>query len=103
MSTQSITVADGNFLVCQHKCPFQWIMNKKDDFLGSCDMVLEVQWLSTLGAIIWDFKELMKFEFDNHSKSLKGEPPHKIKVIEGVPSSKLVGSAPEFCVSHKNY
>jgi len=32
--------------------------------LGSCDVALGVQWLSTLGTIKWNFKELrMKFYF----------------------------------------
>lgn len=61
--TQSITVADGNQIVCNHRCvEFAWTMNKKSFVaevmlipLGGCDMVLGVQWLSTLGQINWDF------------------------------------------------
>lgn len=55
IETQAVTVADGNHIVCQHKCKnFQWEMNKQCFeaevlliSLGGCDMVLGVQWLST--------------------------------------------------------
>ncbi|XP_074314174.1 uncharacterized protein LOC141649382 [Silene latifolia] len=31
--------------------------------LGTCDMVLGVQWLSSLGPVLWDFKQLrMQFQ-----------------------------------------
>lgn len=52
--SQAVTVADGNYLACQHVCKgFQWSMQGKlfvvDVMLialGGCDMVLGVQWLT---------------------------------------------------------
>ena len=35
--------------------------------LGGCDMVLGIQWLSSLGTISWDFKYLhMEFMLKGH-------------------------------------
>jgi len=64
--TQSVTIADGNHLQCLHICrDFQWRLHNADftsDMLliplGSCDMVLGVQWLSQLGTVRWNFKKL---------------------------------------------
>ena len=41
--------------------------------LGNCDMVLEVQWLETLGEIKWDFKQLrMEFVIKGKKHVLRG-------------------------------
>lgn len=70
VTTQSVTIADGSHIVCKHVCKhFEWMMNGKQFetevmFIpfGSCDMVLGIQWLSTLGPVYWDFSKL-KVEF----------------------------------------
>lgn len=41
--------------------------------LGGCDMVLGVQWLSTLGPVLWDFQNLrMQFTVMGQTHVLKG-------------------------------
>ncbi|XP_021859476.2 uncharacterized protein [Spinacia oleracea] len=104
---QAITVADGNHLACQHICKgFSWTMQDivfETDVLliplGSCDMVLGIQWLSLLGAISWDFKQLqMEFTWQGKKILLKGIPSKRMKVIEGEPSSKLFSTAAHLCL-----
>ena len=67
---QYVTIADGNKLQYHYICKdFRWWLHgtefKSEVYLlplGSCDLVLGIQWLSTLGIIKWDFKNL-KMEF----------------------------------------
>jgi len=41
--------------------------------LGSCDMVLGVQWLSTLGTVKWKLKRLkMEFVYKGRTHVLRG-------------------------------
>lgn len=50
--------------------------------LDSCDMVLGVQWLSTLGTVRWDFKNLiMEFMLAGHLFKLRRIAQKKIKVV----------------------
>lgn len=76
-----IGVADGAQLKCQTVCKgFTWsLMGTEyttDGYiipLGSCDMVLGVQWLSTLGSILWNFEDLtMEFFLGGRRHKLKG-------------------------------
>ncbi|XP_056692219.1 uncharacterized protein [Spinacia oleracea] len=104
---QVITVADGNHLACQHSCHgFTWTMQGVTFVtdvllipLGSCDMVLGIQWLSLLGPISWDFNKLrMEFCLDGKQIMLKGLPTKKLKVVEGEPSAKLFSTAAQLCL-----
>lgn len=60
-------VVDGNHLARQSVCKgFKWSMQGIEFTsdvllisLGSCDMVLGVQWLSMLVTVSWDFKKLV--------------------------------------------
>jgi hypothetical protein len=63
-------VANGELISCPGCCTAMSSSLQGYDFqtnlhllvLGGCDMVLGVNWLSTLGPILWDFIELtMKF------------------------------------------
>ena len=96
---QAITVADGNHIACQHVVKnFGWKLGGKFFTaeamlieLGSCDMVLGIQWLSTLGNINWDFKKLiMEFVIEGQKVKLKGIASQKLKVLKGQPSLKLL-------------
>jgi len=64
--SQAIAVADGSELNCKYVCHnFTWRLQNTtfcSDVLliplGSCDMVLGIQWLSQLGTIQWNFNTL---------------------------------------------
>lgn len=50
--------------------------------LGGCDMVLGIQWLSTLGPILWDFQNLsMQFQLQGKPLVLKGESQMKVEQV----------------------
>lgn len=50
--------------------------------LGGCNMVLGIQWLKTLGPIIWDFKNLcMEFHHNRHKHVLRGSTNDTIKIV----------------------
>ena len=61
-----VSVANGEMLQTQELCKKAVLelqgLKQKADFLvlliQSCDLVLGIQWLKTLGPIIWDFNEL---------------------------------------------
>lgn len=96
---QAVIVADGNHITCKHIVKgFKWKFDghefKADVMLialGSCDMVLGVQWLSTLGTVKWDFKELiMEFMVKDQVIRLCGSSRKKVKMVKGVPSLKFM-------------
>ncbi|XP_042059320.1 uncharacterized protein LOC121803777 [Salvia splendens] len=76
-----VDVADGNRLECQSMCKgMQWFLRGTPFItdvlllpLGSCDMVLGIQWLETLGVIQWDFKNLtMDFTLNGRRHLVRG-------------------------------
>lgn len=78
---QSVSVADGSELRYDYICKkFKWRLQGADFCtyvllipLGSCDMVLGVQWLSTSGTIQWNFQTLcMEFQLGNKRHVLRG-------------------------------
>ena len=82
-----ITVANGEQLKAQEICPnLHWEvqgLSQSTDFLvlplRGCDAVLGVQWLITLGPILWDFKDLsMQFQWQGNSVTWKGLQPGKV-------------------------
>lgn len=69
--SREVYVADANKLNCRSSCKgFQWAMQDRHSesdklliSLSSCDAILALQWLRTLGHVVWDFKEMtMQFE-----------------------------------------
>ena len=49
--------------------------------LGGCDVVLGVQWLSTVSPVLWDFKNLtMEFQVG----------PHQFKLTHCAPSQSSI-------------
>ena len=87
-----VAVADGAQLTCQTMCKkFSWTMDdieyEADIFivpLGSCDMVLGVQLLATLGSIMWNFEELtMKFVHNARKHLLQGIKRTNVAWAEG--------------------
>ncbi|XP_042054806.1 uncharacterized protein LOC121799484 [Salvia splendens] len=77
-----VDVADGNRLECKSMCKgMRWLLRRTPFVtdvlllpLGSCDMVLGIQWLETLGVIQWDFKNLtMDFTLKGRRHLIRGD------------------------------
>uniref|UniRef100_A0A803MRK9 Retrotransposon gag domain-containing protein n=1 Tax=Chenopodium quinoa TaxID=63459 RepID=A0A803MRK9_CHEQI len=103
----AVTVADGNQLRCASMCKgFTWMLGGQlftaDVLLiplGSCDMVLGVQWLSTLGSISWNFKQMtMRFSVHNDWVELKGIPSKRLKVSDKGLPDKFLNEAAQVCL-----
>lgn len=86
--SQLMVVDDGNQLHCNHVSKgFTWSLQahtfKAEVMLislGACDMMLCIQWLTTLGLICWDFKQLvMKFEGMEHHLCCKVFIPRRFR------------------------
>ncbi|GKC73880.1 reverse transcriptase [Tanacetum coccineum] len=92
-----VSIANGNQMVSEYMCKgFEWtiqgITYKADVMiipLGSCDMVLEVQWLATIGDILWNFKKpTMEYKYKDFgvikkSKSSFSSPIVMVKKKDG--------------------
>nr|DAD28974.1 TPA_asm: hypothetical protein HUJ06_030442 [Nelumbo nucifera] len=59
--------------------------------LGFCNVVLGIQWLSTLGPILWDFQQLMmEFKVEGRRHGLRGATPHKLKSADSKQMSRIL-------------
>lgn len=59
--------------------------------LSSCDVVLGIQWLMTLGPVLWDFCELwMQFKVDENKYTLKGIKACQSQIISYHHMEKLL-------------
>ncbi|KAL4379791.1 hypothetical protein GQ457_02G012610 [Hibiscus cannabinus] len=94
-----VTVANGSCLETVGWCKgVQWETHDHTfvtDFLvlplKSCDVVLGVQWLSTLGSINWDFSNLtMDFQFQGRARQLQGIHPRPLECIDSKPCLKAL-------------
>lgn len=75
-----VSVANGNQMISIYMCKgFQWTLQgitySADVMilrLGSCDVVLGVQWLSTLDDIFWNFRKLtLEFQYNKKRTVLR--------------------------------
>ena len=85
----SVSVANGDKMWAQELCPqVQWEVGTVKQYtdclvlpLKGCDMVLGVQWLKSLGPIIWDFNTLtMQFSISNQWITLHGIAADSVQV-----------------------
>lgn len=59
--------------------------------LGGCELVLGIQWLSKLGTIQWNFKDLrMQFEYMGKKVILRGTHQAMLAWLSGKQMSKVV-------------
>ncbi|GKC89619.1 hypothetical protein Tco_1150268, partial [Tanacetum coccineum] len=101
-------MGDGNKIVSQHMVKdFQWkiqgVLFETDVMffpLGGCELVIWVQWLSTLGTIQWNFKELrMQFDYGGQKVVLRGTHQAELAWLTGKKLSKLVSQTVNVQVS----
>lgn len=93
----TVSVAGGTKMISQYMVKnFQWkiqgVLFTSDVMLlplGGCELVLGVQWLSTLDTIKWNFKELtMKFLFNGKKVILRGTNQSELTWMSGKQLSK---------------
>ncbi|GJQ90103.1 RNA-directed DNA polymerase like protein [Tanacetum coccineum] len=94
----AITVGDGYNVATTSKCKqFKWQLQGVTFcsdvmlllFVG-CDMILGIQWLSTLGDIKCNFKELrMEFMYKGKKMVLRGTPKSNLEWMSGFKQNKI--------------
>ena len=61
--------------------------------LRGCDVVLGVQWLITLGPILWDFQHLtMQFVWHDNEVVWKGQVAGQVLLMSRKQASKVQGT-----------
>nr|GEX89973.1 hypothetical protein [Tanacetum cinerariifolium] len=92
-----VTVAGGNKLVTKYMVyGFQWTIQDQQFTadvmvlpLGGCELVLGIQWLSTLGTMKWNFQDLvMKFVYEGRKICLRGTKQSELQWMSGKHLSK---------------
>ena len=103
----SVKAATGGTLITKYKfSAFTWSVQGSTFTteirtvpLDCCDFVLGVQWLCTLGPILWDFLNLrMKFTFLGTKHVLRGVVKTGGKVIKGSSLNKLLLQEPQIAL-----
>ena len=91
MCPLQVEVANGNTLTSTTMCRnFKWSLQGVTFVtdmmvipLGGCEMVLGIQWMSTLGTIKWNFEHLtMEFEYAKTKLFLRGTPQSSLKWMQ---------------------
>lgn len=112
-NTQPLTVivADGTKLMSKAAISdFTWWMQGTEfqaDVrllpLGGCDMVLGVQWLTTLGPVLWDFKELhMEFHAKGKKHVLRGGASVELQEVSSATTQTILRKKPQGLVAQLN-
>lgn len=66
--------------------------------LGCCDLILGVQWLTSLGPIHWDFNKLrMELSISGRRFVLRGAKPSGIKLINNKYFSQAIQQGAQLC------
>ncbi|KAI5343165.1 hypothetical protein L3X38_011041 [Prunus dulcis] len=91
-----VMITDGGQVQSKGCCaavPLTYTSNMFALPLGGCDIVLGVQWLRTLGPILWDFERLtMKFWHGNEQICLSSSKPQPPRPISCQQMDKLLHS-----------
>lgn len=96
-----VVVPGGYKLSSHYECPnFSWSIQRHEFHsnvmilpLGGCEMVLGIQWLATLGDVLWDFKNLkMAFSYQGHKLTLRGTGQAVIQWMKGKKVKKVTNN-----------
>nr|GEV74561.1 hypothetical protein [Tanacetum cinerariifolium] len=102
-----VSVANGQVMSSLYECKgFTWTLQgvefTSDVFilpLGGCELVLGVQWLSILGDIKWNFKDLiMDFVYNDRRMVLRGTQKAALQWMSGKRQSKEISNGQVLCV-----
>ena len=103
----SVAAANGNNMITKYKCNnFTWSVQGYSFTteirtlpLDCCELVLGVQWLSTLGPILWDFLNLiMEFNLNGLKHVLRGVTKSGCKLIKGASLNNLMLQQPQIAL-----
>ncbi|GAV84263.1 RVP_2 domain-containing protein [Cephalotus follicularis] len=101
MPIVSVRVANGEQLPCskvikKFTLKMQGYVFGIDVFLiplENYDLILGIQWLASLGDILWNFAELrMRFQYNNQACSLVGRDPSTLCCIKGHHLDKIISN-----------
>nr|GEV87774.1 hypothetical protein [Tanacetum cinerariifolium] len=94
-----VTVANGNNMMSSKMCKMKWSLQGEEFVadmmilpLGGCEMVLGIQWLSILGNINCNFRDLkMGFQYNRRTINLRGSQKGVVQWLHGKHLAKNMG------------